>query len=89
MPGDTADEDALPGDFVPPDPPMPSLEGPLAWSWGALIIGLLVGLLVLVVPTLPGWLGVLGGFAALAGLVGALWQVPRRRVDPDDDGAQV
>lgn len=83
---DDEDIDLLVDDFVPPDPDLPAASARTLWSWTALIGGVLVLLVVAVSPSLPTWLGALGGLAALGGLVALLLRAPTRR---EDDGVEV
>lgn len=83
---DLYDRDAWMGDFVPPDPDLPEPSPRALWSWTALIGGVLMLLLVAVAPSLPTWIGGIGGIAALGGIVSLLMRAPRQR---DDDGVEV
>lgn len=81
------DDDAVLGDFVPPDPDLPTATDAAVWSWTALIAGL-VALVLAATSVVPGWLAAVGGAAAVGGLVALLARVPHSR-DDGDDGAQV
>lgn len=81
------DDEVIYGDFEPPDPDLPEPSSGALWSWTALIGGFLLMLAVTATPTLPGFLGWLGGAAAVGAVVALLLRVPRTRAD--DDGAEV
>lgn len=81
------DDEVIYGDFEPPDPDLPEPSSGALWSWTALIGGFLLMLAVTATPTLPGFLGWLGGAAAVGAVVALLLRVPRTR--EDDNGAQV
>ena len=81
------DDEVIYGDFEPPDPDLPEPSGGALWSWTALIGGFLLMVTATVTPTLPGFLGWLGGAATIGGVVALLLRVPR--TPRDDDGAQV
>lgn len=83
---DLYDRDAWMGDFVPPDPDLPQPSSRALWSWTALIGGVLALLVVAVSPSLPTWMGGIGGIAALGGIVSLLMRAPRHR---EDDGVEV
>ncbi|HJB11628.1 MAG TPA: hypothetical protein H9786_14110 [Candidatus Brachybacterium merdavium] len=82
-----SDDEVIYGDFEPPDPDLPEPSGGALWSWTALIGGFLLMVTATVTPSLPGFLGWLGGAAAIGGVVALLLRVPR--TPRDDDGAQV
>ena len=84
---DLSDDEVIYGDFEPPDPDLPEPSGGALWSWTALIGGFLLMVTATVTPSLPGFLGWLGGAAAIGGVVALLLRVPR--TPRDDDGAQV
>ncbi len=83
---DVYDRDAWMGDFVPPDPDLPEPSSRALWSWTALVGGVLMLLVVAVSPSLPTWVGGIGGIAALGGIVSLLMRAPRHR---EDDGVEV
>ncbi|PZP16789.1 MAG: hypothetical protein DI611_05035 [Brachybacterium faecium] len=83
---DLYDRDAWMGDFVPPDPDLPEPSSRALWSWTALVGGVLMLLVVAVSPSLPTWVGGIGGIAALGGIVSLLMRAPRHR---EDDGVEV
>jgi hypothetical protein len=82
----TGDEAVL-GDFVPPDPDLPTASDATVWSWTVLVAGLVV-LVLAATDVVPGWLGAIGAATAVGGLVALLIRVPRSHDHPDD-GAQV
>ena len=84
------DDEVIYGDFEPPDPDLPTPTEPVLWSWTALLGGFVLILIVTLTPSLPGFLGWVGGLAALGGMVSLLLRVPRERPgDGADDGAEV
>ena len=93
-PAPTEDEDPLPGDFVPPEPP-PLFSGrpTLVLAACALLLPILALLLLAVLPVSPpGWGMLALVLVAVAGGGGLFLQLPRRgdgRGDRLDRGAQV
>jgi hypothetical protein len=88
-PRELDDDEVLYGDFEEPDPDLPAPSEGALWSWTALLGGFVLMLVVAVTPALPGFLGVLGGVAALGGVIALLLRAPRERRDDGDDGAAV
>ncbi|MBB5831622.1 hypothetical protein [Brachybacterium aquaticum] len=88
-PRELDDDEVIYGDFVAPDPDLPQPSSPVLWSWTALLGGFVLVLVMVVTPSLPGFLGWLGGVAALGGMVSLLLRLPRGRREDGDDGAQV
>lgn len=88
------DDEHLPGDFVPPEPP-PVLSGrpSLVAATAALLVPLLALLVLAVLPvSLPGWALLALVAVAVAGGVALFLQLPRRgdgRGDRLDRGAEV
>ena len=88
-PRELNDEEVLYGDFEPPDPDLPRASEGTLWSWTALLGGIVLMLVVVVTPTMPGFLGWIGGLAAIGGTISLLLRTRRGPRDEDDDGAQV
>ncbi|MGP9539687.1 hypothetical protein ACT3SP_16930 [Brachybacterium sp. AOP43-C2-M15] len=88
-PRELDDDEALYGDFEPPDPDLPAPSEGALWSWTALLLGFVLMLVVTVTPSLPAVLGWMGGVAALGGIVSLLLRAPREPRDDGDDGAEV
>ena len=86
---DLTDDEALSGDFVPPQPELtPPATGAL-YSWGALLGGIALMLLATFTDLVPTPLGLLGAVLSVGGIIALLLRVPRSRPDDTDDGAQV
>lgn len=88
-PRELDDDDVIYGDFEPPDPDLPTSSEAALWSWTALLGGFVLMIVATVTPSLPSFLGWIGGLAALGGLVSLLLRAPRERRDDPHDGAEL
>ncbi|GAA4527967.1 hypothetical protein GCM10023160_25120 [Brachybacterium paraconglomeratum] len=88
-PRELDDDEVIYGDFEPPDPDLPTPSEATLWSWTALLGGFVLMLVATVTPSLPSFLGWIGGLAALGGLVSLLLRAPRNHDDDSHDGAEL
>ncbi|PMC75765.1 hypothetical protein [Brachybacterium sp. UMB0905] len=88
-PRELDDDEVLYGDFEPPDPDLPPPSSGALWAWTALLGGILLLVLATVTPALPRGLGLLGGAAAVGGVIALLARAPRTPRQDGDDGAQL
>ncbi|MDO5661624.1 MAG: hypothetical protein Q4G40_02925 [Brachybacterium sp.] len=84
----TDEDDAVLGDFEPPDPPLPTVSAGTGRAWALLISGLMLVFAAATVEVVPTWIAPLAGATAVAGLLGLLLRVPTKRRE-GDDGAEV
>lgn len=80
------DEEILYGDFVAPDPDLPTPSNRSLWGWTGLICGLVVVIASAMSPVVTSGWAWLGAGIAIGSLISLLAQAPRRR---EGDGAEV